>query len=381
MTLLRWLNSVSYLMQKEFRQIFRDKAMLRVIFIAPMMQLLILSYATTTDLRNIKLAVLDEDHTEESRELGRLFYQNTMFVPAPTVENPAQLQQLLMDGQADITVWIPTGYARDVAAGGSSVVSMAVNGQNSSIAGRAQGYAESIVRGAANDILDARLLKHPEQAKRIHRIESVTRFFYNPQLESRFYMVPAIVVILLTLIAGMLTGMAIVKEKEIGTLEQLLVTPLTPGQLIAGKVMPFVILSFIELSLVSTIAVLWFRLPLVGSLWLLALCAFTFIMVASGGGLLASTVSQTQSQAMLTIWFFLMFGIMTSGFFYPVENMPPWIYYLTYTNPMRYIMAINRSIFLKGAGFVDVLPNLAPMAAMGVMTFGIAVLRFRKRLG
>jgi ABC-2 type transport system permease protein len=380
MKIIQWIHMVGFLVQKEFRQIFRDRAMLRVIFIAPLIQLLILSYATTTDLRNIRIAVLDEDHTAESRTLSTQFYQNNIFIPAPVAESPAQLQQLLMDGKADITVWIPRGYAGNVAAGKQSVVAMAVNGQNSSIAGRAQGYAEAIVRGAANEILQSQMLKNPELAQRIHRIDSVTRFFYNPQLESRYYMVPAIVVILLSLIAGMLTGMAIVKEKEVGTLEQLLVTPLSAGQLIAGKVIPFIILSYVELAIATTVAILWFGLPFLGSVFVFGLCAFVFLVVALGGGLLTSTVSQTQSQAMLTIWFFLMFGIMTSGFFYPVENMPTWIYYLTYLNPMRYIMAINRGIFLKGATFVDVLPNLIPMAIMGVAVFGIAVLRFRKRL-
>jgi ABC-2 type transport system permease protein len=381
MNISEWTHGVRYLIQKEFRQVFRDKAMLRIIFLAPIIQLFILSYAITTDLRNIRLAILDQDNTTESRNLAESFFQNDIFVPAPvTAHTPAELLEILQRRKADLTVWIPVDYAKDIASGQQATVSITVNGENSSSAGRAQGYAESIVRQQAQRIFDDLALKNPALKNRMHSIESVTRFFYNPELESRYYMIPAILVQLLTMITAMLTGMAIVREKEAGTLEQLMVTPLTSGQLIAGKVIPFMILAFVALGLAMTVAVLWFGVPFLGSIWLLALVSLSYLLVTLAVGLLTSEISSTQQQAMLTVFFFLMFGIMTSGFFYPIENMPRAIYLLTYLNPMRYIMAMNRGIFLKGANLSDVWQNLWPLLVMGTAMFTTAVLRFRKKL-
>ncbi|HEY3296794.1 MAG TPA: ABC transporter permease [bacterium] len=380
MKFLQWFHAVRYLIQKEFRQVFRDPAMLRIIFIAPLIQLFILSYAATTDVRNIRLAILDQDNTSQSRLLAQSFYQNNIFIPVTPAANPSELMADLQQRRADIAVWIPLDYAKNIAAGQQATISITINGQNSSVAARAQGYAETIVRQEANRIFDDASLKNPAMKNRIHRIEAATRFFYNPELESRYYMIPAILVILMTLIAGMLTGMAVVREKEIGTLEQLMVTPLTPSQLIAGKVIPFTLLTYFELTFATTIAVLWFGLPLLGSIPLLMLCALAYLLVSLAVGLLASEISSTQQQAMFTMWFYMIFGIMTSGFFYPIENMPAGIYYLTFINPLRYIVAINRGVFLKGAGLTDVWHNLWPLVLMGTVLFTTAVFRFRKRL-
>lgn len=373
-----WLPPVLYLVQKEFRQTLRDPAMLRVIFIVPVVQLVLLSYAMTTDLKNARIAVLDEDRTAESRRLTESFFQNDAFVLSERAENSRELATLLQTGKADLTVHVPRGYAGDIAAGKTATVGIVIDGENSSAAARAAGYAEAVVRQEAMRILDQRLLAHPEMQP--HLIEAESRFFYNPELISQRYMVPAILVVLITVIAGMLTGMAVVREKEIGTLEQLMVTPLSPSQIIAGKLAPFAIIALVELSFATAVAVFWFQVPVEGSLLLFAACAFLYLLVTLGGGLLASTVSETQQQAMLVVWFFLMFAIMTSGVFYPIENMPPWIYYLTYLNPMRFFMAITRGIFLKGAELLDIVPDLIPLVVMAVVVFAVAVLRFQKRI-
>ncbi len=374
-----WLSTVAYLIQKEFRQTFRDRAMLRMIFMVPIIQLVVLSYAMTTDLKNLRIAVLDQDQTAASRELTESFFQNTAFRLADHVNNPRELQDYLQKGRAELSLWIPKGYAEDIAAQRSATVGIMVDGENSNAAGRAMGYAEAVIRQQAQRELDIRLLSNPTVQP--HLVEPVARYFYNPELISQRYMVPAILVILITVITGMLTGMAVVREKEIGTLEQLMVTPLTSGQIIAGKLIPFAILGFIELAFASAVAVLWFNVPLEpASIPLFAGCALVYLMVTLGGGLLASTMSDTQQQAMLTVWFFLMFGIMTSGIFYPIENMPRWIYLMTYANPIRFFMAITRGIFLKSTTFMDILPDLIPLVAMGVIVFAIAVLRFQKRV-
>ena len=374
-------NAVFYIIQKEFRQIFRERAMVAIIFALPLVQLFIFAYALTTDLKHIRLALLDDDRTPASRSLTASFFTSGYFTDWARAEFPDELESLLVRGGADMTLWIPRGYSQKLDNLDGATVALAVDGTNSSLAGRATGYAQAIIRREAQLTLDEKLLARPQLAQKLRLIEPVTRFYYNPQLESRYFMVPAIVVLILTIVSGMLTGMAVVKEKEAGTLEQLMVTPITPFQLIAGKTIPFVVLSFFELALATTVAVFWFKLPLVGSIPLLATAALVYLLVTLGVGLLASTVSQTQQQAMFTVWFFLVFGIIMSGFFFPISNMPDWAQKLTYLNPLRYILSMVRGIFLKGSTLKDVLPDLLPLLGLGVVIFSTAVLRFRKRLG
>jgi ABC-2 type transport system permease protein len=364
-------------MQKEFRQLFRDPGMLRILFLMPLIQLFVFGYAVNTDLRHVRLSFLDEDRTEVSRDLTSAFYASDLFIPAPGANSPHELQNLLLSGETDMTIWIPQGFAKDVAALNHAPLGVTLDGQNSSLAGRALGYAESIVRRQSQQISEAWLRAHPNQ-RPPSRIEAVTRYFYNPELESRYYMIPGVVVLILTMISTLLTGMAVVKEKEIGTLEQLMVTPLTPLQLIVGKTVPFAVLAFFELSFATTVAILWYKLPLVGSVFLLGGSALVFLLVTLGLGLLVSTISHTQQQAMFTVWFFMLFGILTSGFFYPIENMPHWIQFLTYANPLRYFMAVLRGVFLRGSTLPDLLPELVPLLMLGLGTFTLAVLRFRK---
>jgi ABC-2 type transport system permease protein len=373
-----WFNPVRHLVRKEFRQLKRDRQMLRMLIVMPIMQMLVLGYATTTDLKNIRLTILDQDRTLQSREFAASFYQNNLFVRGDPAASPGDLHTVLFRGRADVTLWIPQGFAENIAAGRTSELALAVDGENSNAAGRTLGYAQAVVRQEETRLLEARRLAQPNA--KIHRIEAVTRFFYNPELESRNYMIPAIMVILITMVCGMMSGMAVVREKEIGTLEQLLVTPLTPGQLIAGKLIPFAVLGIVELGFTTVLALIWFQITFAGSVLLLFGCALVYMIVVLGGGLLASTVSHTQQQAMFTIWFFTIFGILTSGFFFPVENMPSTIYYLTYANPLRFFMVIVRGIFLKDMQPADTLPSLIPLLIIGALTFVIAVRRFHKRI-
>jgi len=355
-----------FLVRKEFLQVRRDPAMLRIIFVVPVVQLLVLSYAASLDLEHVPVAVLDQDRTAESRALVDAFLASQPFVPGPVARSPADLQDCLVQDLADVTLWIPRHWARRLAEGRPAPVGVAVDGTNSSSAGKAAGYAQRIVQAQAP----------PGPGP---QVRAVSRFLYNPELSSRLYMVPGILVILVTIISALLTGMAVVREKEIGTLEQLMVTPLKVWQLVAGKVIPFAILSYLTLVLTATIAIVWFGLPLAGSPVLLAVAMGAYLLVTLGGGLLASTVSATQQQAMFTVWFFLVFGILMSGFFYPIANMPAWARLLTYANPMRYVMAIVRDIFLKGSGLADLWPQLAALGGLGALVFGAAVARFEKR--
>ena len=369
-----------YLIQKGFRQIFRNNDMLRIIFVVPVVQLLVLSYAATTDLTNIRLGILDEDHTARSRRISESFFQNDIFVPVDNPFNSADLEERLFRGKMDAAVWIPRGFEEDLISGETAEISITVDGQNSNSAGRTLGYLQGIIRSELMRRFDEIKDKQPELAEKLHQIQPVIRYFYNPELKSRFYMVPAILVMLVTIISTMLTGMAVVREKEIGTLEQLLVTPLTGGQIIAGMTIPYALLVIVEFTIAVLITLFWFNVPLLGSFWLLYFSAVVYLLTSLGSGLLVSTVSNTQQQSMFTIFFFLIFFIMTSGFFFPVENMPDTVYYLSYINPMRYLMLIIRGIFLKGATFTDILPSLLSLIVMGIAVFSFAAYRFRKRL-
>ncbi|MBT3233986.1 MAG: ABC transporter permease [Calditrichaeota bacterium] len=397
---------VLYLIRKEFLQIFRDHAMRGIIFVVPLIQLMIFSYAVTTDLKDIRIAILDNDKTIASRNLISALVESDYFKLVSTAPNPKHLRHNLLTSDADVTLWIPLGFSEDLATGNGAQVALNVDGSNSSIALRALGYTEAVVRLQAMKSLESFIqasitipsnqtpstnwdLQDEDQIATSPRIvpqimnprliEPVMRFFYNPTLESRYYMIPGILVLLITLISAFLTGMAVVKEKELGTLEQLMVSPLTPAQLIAGKTIPFVVLAYFELAVATTFAILWFKLPLVGSIPLLALCALVYLLVTLGVGLLVSTISNTQQQAMFTVWFFLIFGILMSGFFFPIENMPVIIQKITVINPLRYFIEIIRGIFLRGATFDDVLPNLLPMLVIGLVIFSAAIMRFRKR--
>jgi ABC-2 type transport system permease protein len=363
------------LMQKEFRQIVRDPLMIRLIVLMPIIQLFVLGYAVSLDLKGVRMSVLDEAPGPLGRRLSQAVWETETFQPGPPVHDAREAERLLVKGGTDLVLRLPAGLERDFSQGRGGLAVL-VDGRNSAQAGQALAQVQAI-------------LAREQQAIRAERsgrrdgppgIAVSTLFLFNPELVSRHQMVPAIVVLLITIISAMLTGMTVVREKELGTLEQLLVTPLTRSQLVLGKTLPLAILAYGELVLATLIAVLWFRLPLEGSLPLLATAVLLYLLVTLGGGLLASTVSGTQQQALFTVWFFLVFGILLSGFFFPVSNMPEWLRWITWFNPMRFIIEVVRGVFLKGMGFADAWPQLALLAAHGVATFSLALWRFRKRV-
>jgi ABC-2 type transport system permease protein len=360
------------LIRKEFRQLRRDPALLRLVLILPVMQLLVMSYALNNDLRHLRVSVLDDDRTPLSRRLVEAFPHGVTFTTGPGAQGEAELGRLLREGRCDIAVHIPAGFARDVADGRSPAVGLAVDGSNSSIAGRGAGYAEALLTREATRMAaeNGRLGAAP--------VTPAVRFLYNPELESRLYMVPGIIVILVTIISALVTGLAVVREKELGTLEQIRVTPVTPLQMIAGKTIPFALIALVDLVLATLFAMAWFHVPMAGSPPVLLLGVLLYLLVTLGLGLLASAVSDTQQQAVFTVWFFLVFAIMLSGFFFPVQNMPAWARALTWLNPMRFFMAIVRGVLLRGAGVGDLAREFSMLAVMGVAAFGGAVALFRR---
>jgi ABC-2 type transport system permease protein len=373
------MRGVLHMVRKELRQVFRDPSMLRIIFVVPLMQLFVLGYAVTFEVKNLGMIVIDRDGTSASRSLVDRFEHNEHFVVRRIGDPGSGIERYLRRGSAVFALIIPNNFGRDLESGASPEINLLLDGTNSNTAGIALGYSNRILYQYMSDRLAIGRARAPAIARSVRFVEPRTRIWYNPELRSVYFMVPAIVTILLLIITMLLTGLAIVKERELGTLEQLLVTPLRPWQIIAGKTIPFAMLGLGDMALTTTIAVLWFKIPVVGNIGLLAVLAFAFIITTLGLGVLISTLAGTQQQALFITWFFLQMFILLSGIFYPIENMPRGVRVFTLVNPVRYFVAINRELFLKGAGLSVLWPELRALLIIGVCVFGFATLRFHKR--
>jgi len=375
------MKGILHLVRKELRQIFRDPTMLRIIFLMPLMQLFVLGYAVTFDVKNVALLMIDRDGASASRGLVDRFAHNEHFVVKRIADPGKGIEGYLRRGEAVLAIVIPKHFGRSLETGKPTEVEILLDGQNSNTAGIALGYCNRILYRFASDRAAEGLARSPRVTRAMRFIEPETRVWYNPELKSVYFMIPGIISILLTIITMLLTGLAIVKERETGTLEQLLVTPLKPWQIIAGKTIPFAMLGIAEMALATTVGVLWFNIPIVGNVALLALLGLTFILATLGLGVLISTMAGTQQQALFITWFFLQMFILLSGLFYPIENMPRAVQMITVINPLRYFIAINREIFLKGGGLGVLWSELRSLLAIGVCVFGFATLRFHKRAG
>ena len=373
------MKRVWHLVKKELWQVSRDSNMLRVIFVVPMIQLLILGYAITTDIKNLDILICDRDNSAISRELIERFAHNDYFIVEQAVCPAGRTEQILFRGEALLALVIPEDFGRDLETGKSPEIQILLDGQNSNTTAVALGYCNRILLQFMQDQQSRSLARNPRLARTVRIVAPVSRAWYNPELKSVYYMIPGIISILLTIMTMLLTGMAIVKEREIGTLDQLLVTPLSAWQIIAGKTLPFAFLGFLEMGFALAFGVLWFKVPVVGSLPLLALLAAVFIFTTLGLGIFISTLVDTQQQALFLAWFFLVSFILLSGFFYPIENMPAWVQVITYANPLRYFIEILRELFLKGAGPRVLWPELLALLSMGLIIFTLATLRFRGR--
>jgi ABC-2 type transport system permease protein len=358
---------VHEMVRKEFRQILRDKRMRGVLFVAPLLQLLAFGYAVSTDVRDTDTFVIDSDQTPASRELVDTFTASGYF----RVVGRSQLRALDR-GDAVMGLVIPASLERDVESGRPAKVQLLFDGTNSNVATVAQGYAGRIVQSWA--ARRAPLRTPPG-------VDLRTRAWFNPNLESRTYNVPAVIGAILTLICLVLTALAVVREREIGTLEQLMVSPLTPGELILGKTIPFALIGLVDLGLITAVALLWFHIPYKGSVLLLLLASVLYILSALGVGLFISTISRTQQEAFMSAFLFFMPTLLLSGFMFPVTSMPAVFRWLTLINPVRHYMEIVRALFLKGAGIEALWRQLLALSLMGIGIPWLAAQRFRRRAG
>ncbi|MFB3881256.1 MAG: ABC transporter permease [Armatimonadota bacterium] len=390
------LHRIIRIIRKEFIQLRRDPRLLRMVLIAPVFQLFIFGYSVTTDVTHISTAVLDEDRTSASRALTERFVRSRYFDFDHYLSRPDQIDHLLDMGRAQMVLRIPRGFAKDLARGRTAEVQIILDGSDSMTASIISGYANGVLREHSAGIVAERLdriafmgtgsagssaVPVPQAKPPLPSLDPRLRVWYNPELKSVYFMVPAIMCTVLMVITTLLTSLAIVKEREIGTLEQLIVTPIHPRELMIGKTVPFIIIGLVDMTLVLLAAVLWFRVPVAGSMPLLFLLSAAFLLTTLGIGLFISTVSRTQQQAMMTTFFFLLPSFLLSGFMFPIENMPRLIQYITYAIPLRYFLVIVRGIFLKGNGLSVLWPQVLILTAFGLAIMRLAAARFQKRLG
>ncbi|MBS3920259.1 MAG: ABC transporter permease [Deltaproteobacteria bacterium] len=364
---------------KEFLQVLRDPRMKAVIFLTPIIQLLIFGYAVTTDVKNIATAVYDLDQTPRSRELISRFFASGYFKPKEYVTHVTRIRDLMDQGKISAAIQINKCFAARLAAQEKVAIQMIVDGTDSNTATVVMSYAAKIV-SKYNQGLVVEAIGLPIGASPSKGIDLQSRTWFNINLESRMFYVPGVVALIGMLITLMLTSMAVVREREIGTMEQLLVTPIRPAELIIGKTLPFAIIGFFDVALITIVALLWFEVPIEGSLLLLFVATGLFLMSTLGTGLFISTISSTQQQAMMSTFFFYFPAVLLSGFMFPIANMPVAVQWITYVNPLRYFLVVIRGIFLKGVGAEILWPQMLAMGAIGTMVLILSSLRFSKRL-
>jgi len=375
------------IIRKEFRQAFREPRMRSMLFLPPLIQLLVFGYAVNLDVEHSTMAWVDRDRTPESRELLAAFQGSGRFELIATPADDREAQAMLDGSTVDTVITVLPGFERDILRGRTTSVQVLLNGTNSNTASIVSGYASSVVAGFAAQVMEeqnrqrlaARQLPGPARIG-VPRVNLESRVWFNPDLRSRNYFVPGVVVNIITVITLMLTAMSIVREKEIGTMEQLMVTPIRPIELMLGKTLPFALVGFIDTALVIVAALLLFHVPFRGSAFLLLGAASLFLMTTLGAGLFISTISRTQQQAMMTTFLFFQPFFMLSGFAFPIRNMPEPVQYLTLLNPVRYFIEIVRGLFLKGSGITVLWPQLLALAIFGVVILSLSAMRFRKRL-
>jgi ABC-2 type transport system permease protein len=371
------------LIWKEFLELRLNPRLFGLVIVAPIMQLTLLGYAATTDVKDVPVVVADGDRSAASRELIDRFEASRNFSVMGSVTTVNEIEPYLETGGAWLGLVIPPGYGDALATGRPATLQLAADGTDANSTTVALGYATALVGGYAREIIENGLLTLPAAGAGVQAAPAIDpriRVWFNPQLESRHFMIPGVLALVLLVVTVNLAAMAIVREKEVGTLEQLNVTPVRRWELIAGKLVPYGLIGMIDVLLVVAVAVFWFQVPLRGSFMLLFAISVIYVFCTLGLGLFISTISDTQQQAMMTAtFFFVMPMIYLSGFVFPIENMPQAIQWVTYLIPLRYFLVIVRGIFLKGIGMEVLWPQVAALAGWGTVVLSLAVARSRKR--
>jgi len=375
------LGRLKQMLIKEFIQVFRDKRTRFILIGPPIIQMLVFGYAATYDIRHVPTVVLDLDHSQESRELISLFTSSPYFDVQRQLTNSRQLGDLIERGDTTVGLEIDAGFAQKLRKGETAPLQVIVDATNSNTALIASGYITQIALGFARSYQQDRIGRMaPQLIEAMPTVELEPRPWYNPGLSSRWFFVPGVVGSLTLVLVVTLTAFAVVREREIGTLEQIMVTPIRPAEFILGKTLPFFLIGIFDVSLIAAVGTFWFQIPFRGHIPVLLTGSILFIVCMLGVGLLISTVSSTQQQAMVTAFFFIMPAIAFSGFGFPISTMPQWMQYLTYLVPLRYFLIVLRGTYLKGAGMEILWPQMVAMAGLGASLLTIAILRFHKAI-
>ena len=363
---------------KEFIQVFRDPRMRFLIFLVPAVQTVIFGYAVNTDVRHVATAVYDLDNSRESRELVARFVRSGYFDITEYVGSDRRARELVDRGAVKAVLRMDSGFARTLVAGRAAPVQLILDGTDSNTAAIVLSHAGRIAARYTEDLQAKQVAASIGRPLRIGGVRLESRAWFNDNLESRNFYVPAVITNIVFIVTMLLSSMAVVREKEIGTMEQIIVTPITRSEFILGKTVPFVLIGFIDVGLISAVSAFWFQVPMRGGILLLFGATALFLMSSLGIGLLISTVSRTQQQAMMSAFFVIFPAMLLSGFAFPIENMPPAVQWLTYLNPIRYFLVIIRGIFLKGVGADILWPQLSALAVLGCIILSFAVQRFHK---
>lgn len=375
------MKTLIFFIKKELQQLRRDTKMFLIVLLAPVLQTILLGYAATFDVNNIDIIVFDQDKSIQSRMYIERLIQSGYFTLKKYSNNYRDIEEYIMGGKAVAGIVITNDFEKNLSNNIPTKLQIIIDGSDGTKGSIATGYIQAITSDFSREIISKNAAKKGI-AINITNIQPETRIWYNPELKTRVFMVPAITALLLMIMTMLLTSLAIVKEKEVGTLEQLIVTPIKPWQLIVGKILPFIFISFIIIILVNSVMVFWFRIPIKGNIILFILASFTFILSTLGLGLFVSTISKTQQQAMMvTVFAVMMPMIYFSGFVFPIENMPKIIQYITYIIPLKYFLIIIRGVILKGNGFAELWEELIILFMMGIFILLISTKRFHKKLG
>jgi ABC-2 type transport system permease protein len=370
------MRTVLFIIQKEFIQVFRNRMMMPIIFVVPIIQLIILVHAATFEMKAIKMSVIDLDMSHSSREMISKFQGSPFFRIRHSSFSYSDAEKEMKKGDVDVILQVPKGFEKNIAKENGSKVQLVINSINGTSAGLINAYSMMILLDYNRQMMVEWMT--PATMAGVKNIRINPLYWYNPKLNYKTYMVPGILVLLVTIISLLLSGMNIVREKEIGTIEQINVTPIRKLQFIAGKLFPFWIIAMFELAFGLTIGKLLFNIPMIGNLWLVFLSAGIYIFVILGFGLFISTLTNTQQQAMLVSFFFMVIFILMSGLFTSIESMPGWAQQLDRLNPVAYFIRIMRMVLLKGSDFNDIRESVVSLSVYAVGIFSVAVWRYRK---
>ena len=368
------------LIRKEFIQIRRDPRTLILVLIIPIMQLFLLGYAATNDVRNVPMAVFDQDRKPAARELLDAFRAADYFRLVYDVDSEAELRDLIDHNRARVGLVIPPDYSEKLRGNGTAQVAFVLDGSDPTVASTSLSAAQLIGQAHSTQVLSQRLNRRGQSLEVRSPLEIYTQVWYNPDLVSAYFMIPGVIGTILYALTSILTATAVVRERERGTIEQLIVTPIRPWELVIGKMLPYVVLAILNALEVLALGHWWFKVPVRGELSLILALSGLFLLSSLGIGLLASTIANTQQEAMLVVWMTLLPGIFLSGFFFPLEAMPKVLQWISLIMPLRYYLTIIRSLMLKDVSLVALQQEVAALAIFGLVLMTVASLRFKKRL-